>query len=412
MLNGKTILLIVTGGIAAYKSLILIRRLRERGAAVRTVLTAAGEKFVTPLSVSALSHEQVYTALFSLTDEAEMGHLRLSQEADLIVVAPATADILAKMANGLADDLASTVLLAADAPILVAPAMNHRMWQHPATVANMAALEARSVLRIGPEDGPLAEDESGPGRMAEPEDILAAVEEALGAAAHRPLAGRRALVTSGPTFEAIDPVRFIGNRSSGKQGHAIAAALSALGAETVLVTGPVALADPPGAETVRVESAREMLAACEAALPADVTVCAAAVSDWRAERAADRKLKKEGKGPPALSLTENPDILATLARSARRPALVVGFAAETENVVANAQAKRAKKGCDWIVANDVSAATGTFGGDANRVHLIREDGIEDWPRLAKDEVARRLAERIAQALESDDRDSFRAEAAE
>ncbi|MCY3830399.1 MAG: bifunctional phosphopantothenoylcysteine decarboxylase/phosphopantothenate--cysteine ligase CoaBC [Rhodospirillaceae bacterium] len=412
MLNGKTILLIVTGGIAAYKSLILVRRLRERGATVRTVLTAAGEKFVTPLSVSALSHEQVYTDLFSLTDEAEMGHLRLSQEADLIVVAPATADILAKMANGLADDLASTVLLAADAPILVAPAMNHRMWQHPATVANMAALEARGVLSVGPEDGPLAEDESGPGRMAEPEDILAAIEQALAAAAHRPLAGRRALVTSGPTFEAIDPVRFIGNRSSGKQGHAIAAALSALGAETVLVTGPVALADPPGAETVHVESARDMLAACEAALPADVAVCAAAVSDWRAERSADRKLKKEGKAPPDLSLTENPDILATLARSARRPALVVGFAAETENVVANAQAKRAKKGCDWIVANDVSPATGTFGGDANRVHLIREDGVEDWPKLAKQEVADRLAGRIAQALESGTRESFRAEAAE
>lgn len=412
MLNGKTILLIVTGGIAAYKSLILVRRLRERGAAVRTVLTAAGEKFVTPLSVSALSHETVYTDLFSLTDEAEMGHLRLSQEADLIVVAPATADILAKMAHGLADDLASTVLLAADAPILVAPAMNHRMWQHPATVANMAALEARGVLRIGPEDGPLAEDESGPGRMAEPEDILAAIERALGGAAHRPLAGRRALVTSGPTFEAIDPVRFIGNRSSGKQGHAIAAALAALGADTVLVTGPVAMADPAGVGTVHVESAREMLAACEAALPADIAVCAAAVSDWRTERVADRKLKKEGKAPPALPLTENPDILATLARSARRPDLVVGFAAETENVITNAQAKRLKKGCDWIVANDVSPATGTFGGDANRVHLVMADGVEDWPKLAKDEVAQRLAARIAQALESGTRESLRAEAAE
>lgn len=412
MLNGKTILLIVTGGIAAYKSLILIRRLRERGATVRTVLTAAGEKFVTPLSVSALSHENVYTDMFSLTDEAEMGHLRLSQEADLIVVAPATADILAKMAAGLADDLASTVLLAADAPILVAPAMNHRMWQHPATAANMAALEARGVLRVGPEDGPLAEDESGPGRMAEPEDILTAIENALDVSTNRPLAGRRALVTSGPTYEAIDPVRFLGNRSSGKQGHAIAAALAALGAETVLVTGPVAMADPAGIETVHVESAREMLAACEAAMPADIAVCAAAVSDWRAGQPSGRKLKKEGSGPPALSLTENPDILATLARSARRPALVVGFAAETENVVANAQAKRARKGCDWIVANDVSPATGTFGGDANRVHLIREDGIEDWPRLAKDDVARRLAEGIAQALEPGNRESVRAEAAE
>ncbi len=412
MLNGKTILLIVTGGIAAYKSLILVRRLRERGAAVRTVLTAAGEKFVTPLSVSALSHEKVYTDLFSLTDEAEMGHLRLSQEADLIVVAPATADILAKMANGLAGDLASTVLLAADAPILVAPAMNHRMWRHPATAANMAALEARGVRRVGPEDGPLAEDESGPGRMAEPEDILAAIEEALDGAAHRPLAGRRALVTSGPTFEAIDPVRFIGNRSSGKQGHAIAASLGALGAETVLVTGPVAMADPAGVETVHVESAREMLAACEAALPADIAVCAAAVSDWRAEQTAGQKMKKESNAPPALSLTENPDILATLARSARRPSLVVGFAAETENVVANAQAKRLRKGCDWIVANDVSPETGTFGGDTNRVHLIREDGVEDWPKLAKDEVAQRLAGRIAQALEPGNREPFRAEAAE
>ncbi len=412
MLNGKTILLIVTGGIAAYKSLILVRRLRERGAAIRTVLTAAGEKFVTPLSVSALSHENVYTDIFSLTDEAEMGHLRLSQEADLIVVAPATADILAKMASGLADDLASTVLLAADAPILVAPAMNHRMWQHPATAANMAALETRGVTRVGPVDGPLAEDESGPGRMAEPEDILAAIENALGGAVHRPLAGRRALVTSGPTFEAIDPVRFIGNRSSGKQGHAIAAALAALGADTALVTGPVALPDPAVVKTVHVESAREMLAACEAVLPADIAVCAAAVSDWRAEQVADRKMKKEGQGPPDLPLTENPDILATLARSARRPALVVGFAAETEAVVANAQAKRLKKGCDWIVANDVSPATGTFGGDVNRVHLVRADGVEDWPRLAKQEVAQRLAARIAQALESGNRESLRAEAAE
>ena len=417
MLNGKTILLIVTGGIAAYKSLILIRRLREGGATVRTVLTAAGEKFVTPLSVSALSHEQVYTDMFSLTDEAEMGHLRLSQEADLVVVAPATADILAKMANGLADDLASTVLLAADAPVLVAPAMNHRMWRHPATSENMTALEARGVLRIGPNDGSLAEDESGPGRMAEPEEILAAVEEALGAAAHRPLTGRRALVTSGPTYEAIDPVRFLGNRSSGKQGHAIAAALAALGAETVLVTGPVAMADPGGIETVHVESAREMLAACEAALPVDIAVCAAAVSDWRAERVAERKMKKEDRGPPDLTLAENPDILATLARSDRRPGLVVGFAAETENVVANAQAKRARKGCDWIVANDVSPAAGTFGGDANRVHLIRGDGVEDWPRLAKEDVARRLAGRIAEAVLSgsdrpQDRESPLAEAAE
>ena len=417
MLNGKTILLIVTGGIAAYKSLILVRRLRERGATVRTVLTPAGARFVTPLSIGALSHEKVYSDLFSLTDEAEMGHLRLSQEADLIVVAPATADILAKMAAGLADDLASTVLLAADAPILVAPAMNSRMWRHPATAANMAALEGRAVLRIGPNEGQLAEDESGPGRMAEPEEILAAIEAALAGGergAARPLAGRRAVVTSGPTVEAIDPVRFIANRSSGRQGHAVAAALAALGARTVLVTGPVALPDPAGVEAVHVESAREMLAACESALPADILVCAAAVSDWRVEGAAERKIKKDGAAPPALALTENPDILATLGGAARRPSLVVGFAAETEDVVANARAKRARKGCDWIVANDVSPAAGTFGGETNRVHLIDADGAEDWPRLTKQEVARRLAERIAERIgpapaSGDDR---RAEAAE
>jgi len=400
MLDGKNILLVITGGIAAYKSLILIRRLRERGATIRTILTRGGEQFVTPLSVSALSHEKVFTDIFSLTDEAEMGHLRLSQEADLVVVAPATADILAKMANGLADDLASTVLLASDAPVLVAPAMNHRMWQHPATVANVAALESRGVLRIGPNDGQLAEDESGPGRVAEPEEILAAVENALGAAAHKPLAGRRALVTSGPTFEPIDPVRFIGNRSSGKQGHAIAGALAALGAETILVAGPVAERDPPGVQTVHIESAREMLVACEEALPADILVCAAAVSDWRVDQTAGQKMKKEGNGPPALSLTENPDILATLSRSAQRPGLVVGFAAETEDVVANAQSKRDRKGCDWIVANDVSPSTGTFGGDANTVHLVHADGVEDWPRLSKTEVAQRLAERIAAALKA------------
>ena len=401
MLNGKRILLVVTGGIAAYKSLILVRRLRERGAAIRTILTKGGAQFVTPLSLSALSHEKVYTDIFSLTDEAEMGHLRLSQEADIVVVAPATANMLAKMANGIADDLASTVLLASAAPILVAPAMNHRMWQHPATVANMAALEARGVRRIGPNDGQLAEDESGPGRVAEPEEILAAIEETLGSGASLPLAGKRALVTSGPTYEPIDPVRFIGNRSSGKQGHAIAAALAALGAETILVSGPVAEADPAGVTTIRVESAREMLAACEANLPADILVCAAAVSDWRVEHQAGQKMKKEDAGPPALPLTENPDILATFSQSAtQRPGLVIGFAAETENVIANAQAKRLRKQCDWIVANNVAPDTGTFGGDANTVHLIHADGadgVENWPRMSKEAVARTLAARIAEA---------------
>lgn len=404
MLSGKNLLLIVTGGIAAYKSLILVRRLRERGAVIRTILTESGAQFVTPLSLSALSHEKVYTDIFSLTDEAEMGHLRLSQEADLVIVAPATANILAKMAGGIADDLASTVLLASDAPILVAPAMNHRMWQHPATAANMATLEARGVRGIGPNDGQLAEDETGPGRVAEPEEILAAIEDMLGAGVSLPLAGTRALVTSGPTYEPIDPVRFIGNRSSGKQGHAIAAALAALGADTVLVSGPVAEADPAGVRTILVESAREMLAACEENLPADILVCAAAVSDWRVEHEAGQKMKKEGAGPPALSLTENPDILATLSQSAtQRPELVIGFAAETENVVANAQSKRQRKQCDWIVANDVSPDSGTFGGDANTVHLIHGDGaggVEDWPRMSKEAVARTLAARVAEALGS------------
>jgi len=398
MLDGKNILLVITGGIAAYKSLILIRRLRDRGATIRTILTKGGEQFVTPLSVSALSHERVYTDIFSLTDESEMGHLRLSQDADLVVVAPATADILAKMANGLADDLASTVLLASDAPILVAPAMNYRMWRHRATTANMAILEARGILRVGPNDGQLAEDESGPGRVAEPEEILAAIEDALAAAAHKPLAGFRALVTSGPTFEPIDPVRFIGDRSSGKQGHAIAGALAALGAETILIAGPVAESDPPSVRTVHVESACEMLAASEEALPADILVCAAAVSDWRADRTASQKIKKEGKGPPALSLAENPDILEKLSHSAQRPRLVVGFAAETEDVIANAHSKRSRKGCDWIIANDVSLSTGTFGSDANTVHLVHAGGVEDWPRLSKTKVAERLADRIATTL--------------
>jgi phosphopantothenoylcysteine decarboxylase / phosphopantothenate---cysteine ligase len=396
MLQGRRILLVIAGGIAAYKSLDLIRRLRERGASVRVVMTAAAQRFVTNLAAAALSGETVHTDLFSLTEESEMGHLRLAQDADLVVVAPATADLLAKMAAGLADDLAATALLATDRPVLIAPAMNSRMWANPATRDNLARLEARGVRRVGPNSGPLAEGESGPGRMAEPLEIVAAIETLLGAGGA--LAGRRALVTSGPTYEPIDPVRFIANRSSGKQGHAIAAALARLGAATVLVSGPTAEPDPPGVTVVHVETARQMLAACEAALPADVAVCAAAVADWRTEEA-PQKLKKKG-APPALRLVENPDILAHLSAAGnRRPRLVVGFAAETENLVANAQAKRARKGCDWLLANDVSEASGTFGGDANTIHLVSESGVEDWPPLSKRDVAERLAARIAATLD-------------
>ena len=397
MLAGKRVLLIVSGGIAAYKSLELIRRLREAGAAVRCVLTRAGAEFVTPLSLATLSEDKVYTELFSLTDESEMGHIRLSREADLIVVAPASADILAKLAQGRADDLASTALLAADKPVLVAPAMNLRMWHHAAVQANLATLEGRGVRRVGPGEGPMACGEHGLGRMAEPDEILAAVAAffAEGAA----LAGRRALVTSGPTHEAIDPVRYIANRSSGRQGHAIAAALARRGAATVLVSGPTAEPDPPGVTVRRVETADEMLAAALGALPVDVAVCAAAVSDWKPTAPAARKLKKDGGRPPQIELAPNPDVLAAIAAAGnRRPRLVVGFAAETENVVANAIAKRAAKGCDWIVANDVSPGTGTFGGARNTVHLISAAGVEDWPTLSKQEVADRLAARIAGRL--------------
>ncbi|MEX1206026.1 MAG: bifunctional phosphopantothenoylcysteine decarboxylase/phosphopantothenate--cysteine ligase CoaBC [Dongiaceae bacterium] len=397
MLAGKRVLLIVSGGIAAYKSLELIRRLREAGASVRCVLTRAGAEFVTPLSLATLSEDKVYTELFSLTDESEMGHIRLSREADLIVVAPASADILAKMAQGRADDLASTALLAADKPVLVAPAMNLRMWHHAAVQANLATLEGRGVRRVGPGEGPMACGEHGLGRMAEPDEILAAVVAffAEGAA----LAGRRALVTSGPTHEAIDPVRYIANRSSGRQGHAIAAALARRGAATVLVSGPTAEPDPPGVTVRRVETADEMLAAALGALPVDVAVCAAAVSDWKPTAPAARKLKKDGGRPPQIELAPNPDVLAAIAAAGnRRPRLVVGFAAETENVVANATAKRAAKGCDWIVANDVSPGTGTFGGARNTVHLISAAGVEDWPTLSKQEVADRLAARIAGRL--------------
>ncbi|EKV31972.1 Phosphopantothenoylcysteine decarboxylase [Caenispirillum salinarum AK4] len=400
MLDGRRILLIISGGIAAYKSLELIRRLRDRGAAVRCILTKGGAQFVTPLSVAALSEEKVYQDLFSLTDEAEMGHIRLSREADLVLVAPATADLMAKMAAGMADDLATTALLATDKPVLLAPAMNTFMWSHAATQANLHTLKSRGILTVGPNAGDLACGETGAGRMAEVPEIITAVEGFFArAAAPGPLAGRRALVTSGPTHEAIDPVRYIANRSSGKQGHAIAAALTALGAEVTLVSGPVALDDPDGVRVIRVESAREMLEACRAALPADVAVCAAAVADWRVE-AAGQKIKKTAEGAaPSLSFTENPDILATLsAAGPERPALVVGFAAETENVLDHAAAKRARKGCDWILANDVSPATGTFGGDRNTLHLITADGMEDWPTLDKADAAARLADRIAHAL--------------
>ena len=397
MLQGRRILLIIAGGIAAYKCLELIRRLRGEGAAVRCVMTAAAHQFVTPLAVASLSEDKVYGELWSLTDESEMGHIRLSREADLVVVAPATADLLARMAAGLADDLAAATLLASDKPVLIAPAMNAQMWAHAATQANLATLAARGVLQVGPGAGELACGEIGFGRMAEPAEILAAIERFL-TNANR-LAGRRALVTSGPTREPIDPVRYLSNHSSGKQGHAIAAALAALGAETVLVSGPTQEATPAGVRLVAVETARQMLAACEAALPVDVAVMAAAVSDWRVAEAAGQKLKKNGKGPPALRLVENPDILATLAhRHNDRPALVVGFAAETENVVANAVAKRAKKGCDWVLANDVSPGTGTFGGDENTIHLVDGDGVEGWPVMTKREVAQRLADRVAAAL--------------
>ena len=396
MLNGRRILLVIAGGISAYKSLELIRRLRERGAEVRCVMTKAAQEFVTQLAAQTLSGQPVYTDLFSLTEESEMGHLNLSQESDLIAVAPATADLIAKMAAGLADDLASTLLVASDKPVLLAPAMNTRMWEHPATQANIALLEQRGVSRIGPVSGALAEAETGMGRMAEPEAIADAVERMF--LANAALKGRKALVTSGPTEEAIDPVRYIANRSSGRQGHAIAAALARLGADTVLVSGPTREADPPGVRVVHVRSARDMLAACEAELPADVAVCAAAVADWRVE-AQPQKLKKRGGTPPALALIENPDILATLAKAGnRRPRLVVGFAAETENLLANARDKRVKKGADWMLANDVAPGTTTLGGEDNAVQLVDEAGVEDWGDMSKRAIGERLAQRIARFL--------------
>ena len=397
--GGPRILLIIGGGIAAYKSLDLIRRLQERGTGLRCVLTPAAQHFVTPLAVGALTGERAFTDLFDPQSEFDVGHVRLAREADLIVVAPATADLLAKLAGGHADDLATAVLLATDKPILIAPAMNPRMWAAKATVRNLAQLAADGVRIVGPNSGEMAErGEAGLGRMAEPLEIVAAAEGILrrGAA----LVGKRIIVTSGPTHEPIDPVRYIANRSSGKQGHATAEAAAAAGAEVVLVSGPVNVPDPPGVAVVKVETARQMFDAVAAALPADVAIFAAAVADWRSEGASPSKIKKKSGDPaPTLKLSENPDILSTVAhRTSGRPRLVIGFAAETDDVIANARAKRVNKGCDWIVANDVSAASGVMGGDINTVHLITASGVESWPPQAKNEVARMLIERIATAL--------------
>jgi phosphopantothenoylcysteine decarboxylase/phosphopantothenate--cysteine ligase len=396
-MRGNSVLLIIGGGIAAYKSLELLRRLKERGVSVRAILTKAGAEFVTPLSVASLSGEKVYDDLFSLTDEAEMGHIQLSRSADLVVVAPATADLMAKLANGLANDLASTALLATDKRVLMAPAMNVRMWNHPATQRNLATLKADGTIFVGPGDGEMACGEFGPGRMAEPLEIVAAIENAL--AMPGPLTGMKALVTAGPTQEPLDPVRYLANRSSGKQGYAIADALAQAGAETILVSGPVSIAPPSRVKLIRVETAREMLAACESVLPVDVAVCAAAVADWRPEIFANGKIKKTVDAPPpTVALAANPDILATLSKEARRPLLVIGFAAETDDVIQHAQDKRLRKGCDWIVANDVSPATGIMGGDKNTVHLITANSTEDWPEMDKKDVGTRLAARIAETL--------------
>ncbi len=401
-MQNKRILLIVGGGIAAYKSLELVRRLSERGAAVRVILTKGGAEFVTPLSFSVLSGEQCFADLFDLKDEAEIGHIRLSREADLVVVAPATADLLAKMATGLANDLASTVLLATDKRVLVAPAMNVRMWQHPATRRNLATLRADGIHFTGPDEGEMACGEFGPGRMAEPEAICDAVARLLSEKQRGPLTGRHVLITSGPTHEPLDPVRYIANRSSGKQGHALARAALGLGARVTLVSGPVNLPEPDGVDVIKVETAQEMLAATLDALPADIAVCAAAVADWRAQAEAAQKLKKEDdKIDATLALAQNPDILATIAvPGPQRPELVIGFAAETETVVEHARAKRRAKGADWIVANDVSAATGIMGGDRTIVHLVTGAGTEDWPAMSKDEMAGRLLARAAEALSS------------
>ena len=399
--DAKRVLLIIGGGIAAYKSLDLIRRLKERGIAVRCILTKAAEQFVTPLSASALVGERAFTDLFDLSSEFDVGHIRLARETDLVVVAPATADLMAKMAGGHADDLATAVLLATTAKIVLAPAMNPRMWANRSTQRNLAQLIADGVAVVGPNEGEMAEaNERGLGRMAEPLEIAVAAEKLLSAGESRPLQGLQVLMTSGPTHEPIDPVRYIANRSSGKQGHAIAAAAAAAGADVTLVSGPVNVPDPPGVKVVKVETAREMLQAVERALPADIAIFAAAVADWRVAKAGEQKLKKRAGNPtPELSLVENPDILATVAkRKSQRPKLVIGFAAETENVAANAKAKLASKGCDWILANDVSPKTGVMGGDRNTITLVRASGVEAWPPQGKDEVARLLVARIAESF--------------
>ena len=401
ILNGKRILLIIGGGIAAYKSLDLIRRLRERGASVRAVMTSAAQEFVTPLSVGALTADHVFSDLFDRQDEHDIGHIRLSREADLLVVAPATADLMAKLANGHANDLASTVLLATDKKVLLAPAMNPKMWSHAATRRNRATLETDGIHFVGPKSGEMAESgEAGEGRMAEPLEIVSAIEALLGVRP-KPLSGKKIIVTSGPTHEPIDPVRYIANRSSGKQGHAIAAALARLGADVRLVSGPVTIADPASVMTVHVESAREMRDAVEQLLPADAAVFVAAVADWRTGNAAGEKIKKvAGEGAPSLQMVENPDILAGVGHHKQRPYLVVGFAAETQDVLKNAQAKLAKKGADFIVANDVSHEGGVMGGDRNRVRLVSKSGVDEWPELSKEEVATRLASLIAEKLKT------------
>jgi len=399
-LQGKRILLVIGGGIAAYKSLDLIRRLRERGVRVRVVMTRAAQEFITPLSVGAIAGERAFTDLFDQASELEVGHIRLARETDLVVVAPATADRMAKMVQGIADDLAAAVLLATDKKILLAPAMNPQMWAHPATRRNHARLISDGRLFVGPNRGEMAETgEAGIGRMAEPLEIVAAIEDVFSMEPERiALAGRRMLVTSGPTREPIDPVRYISNRSSGRQGHAIAHAAARAGADVLLVSGPVEIPDPEGVQTVHVETAREMLEAAEAALPVDAAVCVAAVADWRAEARAREKLKKTGDAPLALSLVENPDVLARISHHALRPKLVVGFAAETEKLLENARAKLKKKGCDWIVANDVSDQSGVLGGEANQIHLVTEKGVESWPLQTKEAVAGALVKRIADAL--------------
>jgi phosphopantothenoylcysteine decarboxylase/phosphopantothenate--cysteine ligase len=399
-LRNKRILLIIGGGIAAYKSLDLIRRLRERGATVRAILTPGGAEFITPLSVAAISGERCFTELFSHQDEFDIGHIRLSREADLVVVAPATADLIAKMAQGITNDLATAVLLATDKRVLIAPAMNPMMWSHPATKRNFAQLTADGIVSAGPNAGEMAErNESGVGRMAEPLEIVAAIESLLSEMpASDALKGTRMLVTSGPTREPIDPVRYISNRSSGRQGHAVARAAAAAGAEVTLVSGPVGIPDPSGVKTIHVETAAEMLSATQSSLPVDVAVCAAAVADWRVDAVANEKVKKSGGRMPALSFVENPDILATLSHGKKRPQLVVGFAAETEKLIEHAREKLARKGCDWIVANDVSPKSGTFGGRNNQVHIVTATGIESWPVLSKEAVADGLVRRIASAL--------------